>query len=317
MLRLLRHFVFIFSLAFVAGLARDARADSATAQALFDQGKKLMTEKKYAEACPKFEESQKLDPGLGTQMNLALCYESMGRTASAWSLYLEVAGSAKSAGQTDREKRARDSAKALEPKLSKLTIEVASPPTGLEVKRNGVLVNQATWGTPIPVDPGDVTVTAMAPDRKEWSETVKIEKPGETKISVPELEKGKTPAGYGAGAGPTATTSSTATGGPPPPPGNLPPPMKRRSKGLMIGGIVMMPIGLLVGLAGVGVMATTDADVGPGLAIAGAVLLGGGIAMTVIGAKKVPAEPASSKLKISPIPEVRVGLGSVAAEWQF
>lgn len=85
----------------------------------------------------------------------------------------------------------------------------------------------------------------------------------------------------------------------------------------MIGGIVMMPIGLLVGLAGVGIMATTDADVGPGLAIAGAVLLGGGIAMTVIGAKKVPAEPASSKLKISPIPEVRVGLGSVAAEWQF
>src|SRR4029079_16823967 len=130
-------------------------------QALFDQGVKLMGEKKYAEACPKFEESQKLDPGLGTQLNLASCYASMGRTATAWSLYLEVAGEAKNQNRADKEKKARDAAKALEPKLSKLIVEVSGPVDGLEVKRNGQVVGQATWGTPIPVDPGDIKVTAV------------------------------------------------------------------------------------------------------------------------------------------------------------
>lgn len=327
MLRLLRHFVFLFSLVFVAGLARDARADAATAQALFDQGKKLMGEKKYAEACPKFEESQKLDPGLGTQTNLAICYESMGRTASAWSLYLDVAGQAKATNQTDREKKARDAAKALEPKLSKLTIEVASPPEGLEVRRNGQVVGQATWGTPVPVDPGEIKVTAMAPSRKLWEKTIKIEKPGETTVKIPELEKGETPAGYGGAQNPaptaTGTTTATGFGGGQPPPA-LPPrtTMKRRSTGLMVGGIIAMPVGLIVGLSGLGVWAVGsefgEGGLGAGLMAVGAVLLGGGIAMTVIGAKKVPVDPEKqSKPVTSPVPEVRVGLGSLQAKWEF
>ncbi len=320
MLRLLRHFVFLFSLALVAGLARDARADTATAQALFDQGKKLMGEKKYAEACAKFEESQKLDPGLGTQTNLAICYESMGRTASAWSLYLEVAGAAKSSNQTDREKKARDAARALEPKLSKLTIEVTSPPDGLEVKRNGQSVGKATWGTPIPVDPGEIKLTAMAPDRKLWEKTITVDKPGETTVTVPELEKGKTPDGYG-GAAPGPTTTATGYNGPPP---TAPPPvrMKRRSGGMFGGGIAMVSVGSLLTLGGlVGVALTADNDgIGPsaGVLVVGLALVGGGSAMIVIGGKKVPVTTAENEKPVfSPVPEVRVGLGSVEAAWQF
>jgi hypothetical protein len=325
MLRMLRHFVFLFSLVFVAGLAHEARADTATAQALFDQGKKLMAEKKYAEACSKFEESQKLDPGLGTQTNLAICYEAMGRTASAWSLYLEVAGTAKATNQTDREKRARDAAKALEGKLSKLTIEVTGPVEGLEVKRNGQPVGQATWGTPIPVDPGEVKITAVAPKRKLWETSIKIDKPGESKVTVPELEKGEPPAGY------YPTASSTPTGTAPTYYGQQPPAlpprpmMKRRSTGLMVGGIIAMPVGLVMTLAGA-VIGVADSGVyggdgatGIGVAVVGLVLLGGGIAMTAIGAKKVPVNPEKqgSALVTSPIPEVRIGLGSVQAAWQF
>ncbi|MEZ4293500.1 MAG: hypothetical protein R3B70_00875 [Polyangiaceae bacterium] len=61
-----------------------------------------MGEKKYAEACPKFAESQKLDPSPGTQLNLARCYESLGKTASAFTEYKEAAVLAGQLGQ-DRE----------------------------------------------------------------------------------------------------------------------------------------------------------------------------------------------------------------------
>jgi hypothetical protein len=334
MLRLLRHLAFLVSLAFIAGIARDAHAgDAAAAQALFEQGKKLMAEKKYAEACPKFEESQKQDPGLGTQTNLAICYESMGRTATAWSLYLDVASQAKATNQPDREKKARDAAKALEGKLSKLTIQVDSPATGIEVKRNGEPVSQAMWGTAIPVDPGTIKLTAVAPDRKLWEKTITIEKPGDTSVTVPELEKGKPPAGYY-----PAPTASGAGTTPPPggyynnglPPGLPPPPprMKRRSGGLFGGGIAAISVGgvatLIGGIwwaaaAGVNDLGGDAGTTAPAATtVIGLALIGGGIAMVVVGGKKVPAGPNDGKaLPFSPVPEVKVGLTNAQLKWQF
>ncbi|WP_437939271.1 hypothetical protein [Sorangium sp. So ce341] len=148
---LLPRYVALFAALILAlmALPRGARAaDTATAQALFDDAKKLMAAGKYAEACPKLEESQSLAPGLGTQLNLALCYENLGRTASAWSLYLEVAGGARAANQLDREKVARQQAAALEGKLSCLTITVSEPPEGIEVKRDGKPIGRVQWARP-------------------------------------------------------------------------------------------------------------------------------------------------------------------------
>src|SRR5512138_2397422 len=104
--------------------ALPARADTtaeqrAAAQALFDDARRLMADKKYAEACPKLEESQRLDPGIGTLLNLAECQSLTGRTASAWANFLEAAYQAKAAGQAKRENTARSRAAALEPKLSR------------------------------------------------------------------------------------------------------------------------------------------------------------------------------------------------------
>ena len=101
----------------VSGYEGSARADAsladkAAAQSLFDEGRKLMSAGKYADACPKLAESQKLDPGVGTQFHLADCYEKLGQTASAWAGFLEAASAAKSMGQADREKVARERAAA-------------------------------------------------------------------------------------------------------------------------------------------------------------------------------------------------------------
>ena len=109
MLRLLRHLAFLVSLAFIAGIARDAHAgDAAAAQALFEQGKKLMAEKKYAEACPKFEESQKLRPGIGTLFNLADCHEKVGKLTAAYQEFKEVVERTKVALQPERQKIAEE-----------------------------------------------------------------------------------------------------------------------------------------------------------------------------------------------------------------
>jgi hypothetical protein len=56
---------------------------------------------------PKFEESNRVDPKLGTLMNLALCHEKEGLGASAWAGYARAASLAARAGQSGREGRAR------------------------------------------------------------------------------------------------------------------------------------------------------------------------------------------------------------------
>src|SRR5215212_4797523 len=110
---------------FVAPSVRaEGAPNAAAARALFGEGRKLAAQGKYREACPKFEESLRLDPGMGTQFNLADCLEHTGRTATAWAQFLDVAAAARAAAQSERERVARERAAALEPKLSRLTIEV-------------------------------------------------------------------------------------------------------------------------------------------------------------------------------------------------
>src|SRR4051812_46143375 len=82
--------------------------DKATAEALFADGRKLMAAGNYAAACPKLAASQRLDPGVGTMLNLADCYERVGQTASAWAEFREAISAARAAGSKEREQLARD-----------------------------------------------------------------------------------------------------------------------------------------------------------------------------------------------------------------
>jgi hypothetical protein len=162
----------------VLASAAGARADGAdvTATALFDEGRKLMAQHKYAEACPKLAESQRIAPSGGTLINLAECYEHAGQTASAWGTWKDVASRANAAGKADVEKNAISRASALEASLAKLTISVApeSDVPGLEVKRDGVQLGHAEFGLSIPVDPGPHKVEATAPKKKPFSAMVDV-----------------------------------------------------------------------------------------------------------------------------------------------
>src|SRR6516165_10100597 len=92
---------------FVAPLAfAQSSDDAAAAQAMFDEGQKAMQAGDFNTACPKLAESQRLDPGVGTLTNLAVCHEKAGLIASAWAEYLEVVTEAQRAGGAQNLKRA-------------------------------------------------------------------------------------------------------------------------------------------------------------------------------------------------------------------
>jgi hypothetical protein len=180
-----------FSIALVvAPQARAQARDPAAAQALFDQGKKLMAAGKTGEACPKFVESERLDPGVGTLLNLAACYEASGRNASAWSTFLEGESAARAEGNADAARVARSRADALATQLSKVTINVSHPNIpGLEVRRDDSVVGSAQWQVPIPSDPGIHHFRASAPGHKPWQSDVDLKGAGVTiEVDVPDLE---------------------------------------------------------------------------------------------------------------------------------
>jgi len=172
-----------------------AQSDSASARALFAEGRSLMDDERYAEACPKFEESLRLDHGMGTQFNLAHCWEKLGRTASAWALFLDVAAAAKAGNQQQREAAARERAKALESRLTRLRIDVPNAPTGAKIERDGQDVGRAAWGMAVPVDPGSHVVRVTAPGKNPWSDEIEVPATARTfSVTVPGLTDVATPA---------------------------------------------------------------------------------------------------------------------------
>ena len=88
---------------------RAAEVDEAAARVLFMEGRKLAASGDYPAACTKFEASYQLDPGIGTNFNLADCYEHTGRIASAWARFLDVAAATRVANQPERERVANRS----------------------------------------------------------------------------------------------------------------------------------------------------------------------------------------------------------------
>jgi len=146
---------------------------------LFRDGKDLLKAGKLAEACDSFARSQELLPKVGTLLNLGDCREKQGHTATAWAVFLE----AKVLASQSRDKsdvlmpaklaEATRRAAALQLKLAYVTLTIAPDRQveGLVIKRNGTVVDPATWNTPVPLDPGDYVIEASAPKYQPWSIT--------------------------------------------------------------------------------------------------------------------------------------------------
>ena len=211
------------ALAAVVAFAPRSRADApssntALAQTLFDDAVKLMDQGRFGEACPKLAESQRLDPGGGTLLNLGFCREKEGKLASAWAAYDEALSQAIKDGRKDRETTARVHVTDLEGKLAKLEVDVqpgARATPGLEVRLDGTPVRQAAWGLPTPIDRGSHALVVTAPGKREWKTQVTVEADGTVQqVSVPPLADAPVATVPGAERhGPGQTIAAWVTGG--------------------------------------------------------------------------------------------------------
>jgi serine/threonine-protein kinase len=147
--------------------ASASAADSTTAERLFREGRALAAQGNYEAACPKLEESERIDPGMGTLYNVADCHERLGKTATAWNEFVQVQTAAHSAGQRARELAAKSRAETLAPKLAHIVVMGAAPP-GAEVLRDGKPVSPKELGVGIAVDPGRHEVVVRKPDCVTW-----------------------------------------------------------------------------------------------------------------------------------------------------
>jgi hypothetical protein len=172
--RPLSFLLLVISVALGASSASAQTRDPAAGEALFQEGRRLMKSGDYAAACPKLEESLRLDPAVGTLVNLAMCEEQNGRTATAWQHWRAAADQIPASDK--RRATAVTRAAALEKSLARLTITLGPDASAeAEVKRDGVRLGKASLGLALPVDPGKHLVVVSAPGRepREYEVNVK------------------------------------------------------------------------------------------------------------------------------------------------
>ena len=172
----------------LAASADPSGADKAVADALFRKGRELMEAGQVSAACGSFSESQRLDPQIGTLINLAICHERDNKTASAYGEYSEAAGLAARAKQTDRERFARSQAEAIEKRLSRLLLAGPAEP-GLTITLDGKALSASVIGAPLPLDPGEHVIFADAPGKRRWEHKLEVPVgPATVTVTIPPLE---------------------------------------------------------------------------------------------------------------------------------
>lgn len=159
----------------------------------FSEALAMMEAKRYAEACALFEESQRLAPGSGTLLNLADCYQELGRLAKASETFFEAHEQARRTGNVARQQVAQKRLEALAPRLAHVVVMVAEGVTdaapGLSVALDGVDLPRIQWAKPKAVEPGAHVVRVTAPGRQAREIAVPALAAGVTRtIEVPPLD---------------------------------------------------------------------------------------------------------------------------------
>ena len=165
-----------------AAQAQEAR-DPAAAEELFRQGRAAADQRDYLAACNKFRESNRLDAAVGTLFNIADCEEKLGRLATSWTLFREVAQ--RLPMDDDRRAIALGRARALETRVPRIYVHlVPSARPDVVVRRDGVVLGSASLDTWLPVDPGQHVVVVAAPGTEATSFIAHIGEGERTQLEV-------------------------------------------------------------------------------------------------------------------------------------
>jgi hypothetical protein len=154
------------------GYAQPSR-DAASAEVFFRKAKDAVAASDFKTACPLFYESQRLDPGVGTVLNIANCEEKLGRIATALGRYQEARDLL--AGGDARASFAEQRIAALQPRISKVTLRIhGDSSVDFDVQRDDVILSKTAMGHALPVDPGVHKYTVRAKGRSERSVEVAV-----------------------------------------------------------------------------------------------------------------------------------------------
>lgn len=300
-------------------VAAEPGASKAAADALFAEGRALMTQGKFAEACDKFAESERFEPAVGTSLNLGECHERLGRTASAYGAFGEAKRLAALRKDTEREAHAAERRAALEKRLSRIALSVPSKAPGVKVLLDGQELGAGAIGAAIPLDPGRHVVNAVAPDKPTFEKELMVGS-GPVTVAVEVVFPGEKP----------VSSFDSSSWSP------------VRSAGVVIGAAGF--VGVLVGggfgiaaivknnaskdecsptngtqcsLRGVSLrgQAGTFADVSTGTLLAGGALVGIGVGMFFLGGRVHQEKPRAKEIQI--IPVVAPGYGGAVAGVEF
>ncbi|HEX3345352.1 MAG TPA: hypothetical protein VHS09_12300, partial [Polyangiaceae bacterium] len=174
-----------------ADVAARTREDVARAEARFHAGEQLFDDKQYEAACAAFEESERLDPQLGTLLNLAFCQERLGKTATAWRAYGLAAVWAEERAQHDRAAWALGRAVEVSRRVPLVLLTVPSTANGYTIELDGIPVAPTSWGTPLAVDPGDHVVLVTARGHRGRQLGLRVpEGPVALDLTIPPLDVG-------------------------------------------------------------------------------------------------------------------------------
>ena len=226
--------------------------DPAAAAALFREGRDAVKRGDYVTAYAKLDESYRLDPAVGTLLNLADCSEHIGKLATAWQLFRQAA---ERLGPDDnRLPAAKVRIASLAPRVPRLTL-VLSPgaPPGTTVTRDAIALGAGSLGTELPIDPGKHVFVVTAPGRLPRRFEVQV---GEGKSESVTVEPG-------------APAPDLPDRGPKGGPGTVGPPVPVagggvgtvRAAGFVVGGVGVVGLGVAIatGLILPGKKSTVDA----------------------------------------------------------
>ncbi len=290
-------------------------ATKAAADALFAEGRALMDQHKYTEACVKFAESERFEPAVGTSLNLGECHEKLGHTASAYGAFGEAKRLAALRKDTEREAHAAERRAAVEPRLSRIALSVPANVPGVKVFLDEQELGAGAIGAAIPVDPGAHRVRAVSPNKPAFDKEITVG-PGPVTVAVEVVFPGDKPA-------PEAWSTV-------------------RSVGVVVGAAGL--VGVLGG-GGFGVAAIvknnaskdeclpsdatqcsmrgvslrkqagTFADVSTGTLVAGGAMVALGVGLFVLGGASSREKPASTAFRVLPL--VSPGFGGVLVGTEF
>ncbi len=174
-------------------------ADSLRAEQLFQQAARLIEQRQFERAAQQLEQSQALEPALGTLLTLALCYEHLSRPLDAWARYEQVLAYD---APPHAERAATEGVDRTLPQLSRVRLRASEAlPARARLLHNGQELSPRYLTRALALPAGEHRFAVRVRSETVWEKTVRVgQRPAEQMVRVEALRggghSGTRPSGY-------------------------------------------------------------------------------------------------------------------------